>query len=461
MKFVMIYNHIRCFSSKSIVPKVCIVGAGPAGFYAAQQLLKTLSEVRVDILERLPVPFGLVRFGVAPDHPEVKNVINTFHKTATNPHVRFVGNVNVGKDISINQLREIYHAVLLTYGAEEDKLLGIAGEDLDNVISGRRFVGWYNGIPTDSNLKINLDTEEAVILGQGNVAIDIARILLTPVDKLKNTDITSFALEQLSKSNIRKVWLVGRRGPLQAAFTIAELREITKLDGCKTHWRNNDFAGIKETISTLTRPRKRLTELMLTSAETIQPNTLTHLKELRPIFLRSPVEFLGSTRVTSVKLAVNKLIGDSTQTQVAVPTDESEEIPCGLAFRSIGYRSVPIDVTIPFDKKAGRITHTLGKVDDDLYAAGWVATGPVGVILNTMTNAFQVGARISKELLAKEDRPGSTGLDEILNQKGIHTVSYSDYEKIDRIERNRGSQLGKPREKIVDINEMLEIALSR
>ncbi|XP_076227961.1 NADPH:adrenodoxin oxidoreductase, mitochondrial isoform X2 [Nomia melanderi] len=409
-------------------------------------------------VEKLPVPFGLVRFGVAPDHPEVKNVINTFEKTASNPRFQFIGNVNVGKDVTIKQLQEIYHAILLTYGAEKDKELNIPGENLNNVISGRRFVGWYNGVPADSNLKLNLDVEEAVVLGQGNVAIDIARILLTPIDKLKNTDITSFALEQLSQSKVRKVSLVGRRGPLQVAFTIAELREIIKLDGCKTYWRAADFEGVKDVVGTLARPRKRLTELMLKSVEETPTNTTPDIKELHPIFLRSPLEFLGSDSVDSIKLSINKLEGDNLHKQIAVSTSSFEKIPCGLAFRSIGYKSVQIDESVPFDTKIGCVKNAEGKVVDNIYAAGWVATGPVGVILSTMTNAFNVGALISKELSGVENKPGSVGLRKILEQRGIYSVSYDDWKKIDRVECERGKKLGKPREKIVDINEMLEIA---
>ncbi|CAL7946996.1 unnamed protein product [Xylocopa violacea] len=458
MKFGTIYNYARLFSTEHIVPKVCIIGAGPAGFYAAQQLLKTSSNIRVDILEKLPVPYGLVRFGVAPDHPEVKNVIHTFEKTASNPRFQFIGNVNVGKDVTINELQEIYHAVLLTYGAQEDRIFSIPGEDLNNVISGRRFVGWYNGVPGDRNLNINLDVEEAVVLGQGNVAIDIARILLTPIDKLKNTDITSFALEKLSRSKIRKVSIVGRRGPLQAAFTIAELREILKLEGCRTYWRADDFINVKEVVSTFARPRKRLTELMLKHLEESSSDTRTTAKELHVIFLRSPVEFLGSNDLNGIKLSINKLEGDDIATQRAVPTGLFEEISCGLAFRSIGYKSVQIDSSIPFDIKSGRIKTSTGKVEGRLYAAGWVATGPIGVILTTMTNAFQVGALINKELSITENKPGFTELSKILKQKGIPVVLYNDWKKIDKIECERGQELGKPREKIVDIKEMLEIA---
>ncbi|XP_026666704.1 NADPH:adrenodoxin oxidoreductase, mitochondrial isoform X2 [Ceratina calcarata] len=368
------------------------------------------------------------------------------------------GNVDVGKDVTIKELQELYHAVLLTYGAEEDKVFNIPGENLNNVISGRRFVGWYNGVPADSNLNINLDVEEAVILGQGNVAIDIARILLTPVDKLKNTDITSFALERLSRSKVRKVSLIGRRGPLHAAFTIAELREILKLDGCKTYWRADDFINVREVVSTLARPRKRLTELMLKYLEEMSSDTKAATKELHPIFLRSPVQFLGTDRVHSVKLSINKLQGDDIHQQVAVSTGLFEEIPCGLAFRSIGYKSVAVESSLPFDAKLGRIINSGGKVQDKLYAAGWIATGPMGVILSTMTNAFQVGALINKELLITGNKPGSVGLSRILDQRGRRVTTYNDWKKIDAVECERGEKLGKPREKIVDTNEMLEIA---
>ncbi|XP_012287964.1 NADPH:adrenodoxin oxidoreductase, mitochondrial isoform X3 [Orussus abietinus] len=447
----------RSFSTGAVVPRVCIVGSGPAGFYAAQKLIKTLSDVEVDILERLPVPFGLVRFGVAPDHPEVKNVINTFHKVAKDRRVRFIGNVKVGQDVTIRQLKENYHAVLLSYGAEQDKTLGIPGENLGNVISARRFVGWYNGVPSDRELKVNLDVEEVAILGQGNVAIDVARILAAPIDRIK-TDITAYALEELSRSKVRKIWIIGRRGPLQVAFTIAELRELINLEKCKMLWRTSDFTGVREIVPNLARPRKRLTELMLNSLDESSANSSNgHDKEIRPVFLRSPVEFFGVDSVEAVKLSVNRLEGDDVLKQVAKPTGEFEEISCGLAFRSIGYKSTLIDEDLPFDAKSGRAVNDAGKVGDNLYTAGWLATGPVGVILTTMTNAFQVAQRICKELNTEESRPGWNKISEILNEKGVRTVSYEDWEKIDKVEIERGKKLGKAREKIVDVNEMLKI----
>lgn len=461
-------TRLLCTVPRQHVPQVCIVGAGPAGFYAAQQLLKDSSDVIINILDKQPVPFGLIRYGVAPDHPEVKNVLNKFHKVATNPRVEFIGNVNVGRDIHISNLRRLYDAVLLTYGAQEDRLLNVPGENLNNVISARRFVGWYNGVPEDKDLKINLDVEEAVVIGQGNVAMDVARILLTPIDKLKDTDITSYALEALSRSRVRKVSMVGRRGPLQAAFTTAELREIIKLEGCKTFWREQDFENVETILPTLARPRLRLTELMLKSLKESKTDSV-HAKELHPIFLRGPVEFRGDNELRSVRFAVNRLRGETVRDQVAETTGEFEEMPCGLALRSIGYKSVQIDEAIPFNAKKGCVRNTNGKVEGGcdvapLYVAGWAATGPTGVILTTMTNAFQVARLMYNELPSNgKGGGGRDGLRDVVETNAsatVQTVSYEDWLKIDRVERERGGQLGKVREKVIDVKEMLEIAAS-
>ncbi|XP_046609493.1 NADPH:adrenodoxin oxidoreductase, mitochondrial isoform X3 [Neodiprion virginianus] len=458
MRSNLLHNCVRHFTSEKITPQICVIGAGPAGFYATQHLIKTLKDARVDILDRLPVPFGLVRFGVAPDHPEVKNVIHTFHKTAQNPNVNFFGNIDVGKDVTIKQLRDAYHVIILAYGAEQDRELHIPGENLNNVISGRRFVGWYNGLPVDKDLNIDLDVDEAVICGQGNVAMDIARILLTPIDKLKNTDITAHALEQLSHSKVRKVWLIGRRGPLQAAFTIKELRELIKLENCSTQWRSADFYGVRDHLPKLARPRKRLTELMLKSLDET-PATKSNCKNvLAPIFFRGPVEFQGTNAVENLKLCINELSGDNTTGLIARSTNSFEDIKCGLALRCIGYKSVQVDPDILFDSKNGRVLAQHGKVAENFYATGWVAIGPVGVILSTMTNAFEVANRICTELKVEERKPGWTEVSSVLTRNKVQIVTYEDWEKIDQVEQQRGKIVGKPREKIVDVTEMLHIA---
>lgn len=264
----------------------------------------------------------------------------------------------------------------------------------------------------------------------------------------------------MSQSKIKRVWLVGRRGPLQAAFTIAELREMLKLENCKTYWRTKDFEGIKAFISTLARPRKRLTELMLKSMDETPLDNRTCDKEFHPIFLRGPVEFLGNDSIEKVKFSVNELEGHDLAHQIAKITGKFEEISSGLAVRSIGYKSLPIDPSVPFDLNRGRVKNTSGKVENGLYAAGWVATGPIGVILSTMTNAFQVGRLITDELEFSKEKTGFYELEKILCLKNILPVTFDEWEKIDKEECERGKKLGKPREKIVDISEMLKIAHS-
>ncbi|XP_034249133.1 NADPH:adrenodoxin oxidoreductase, mitochondrial-like [Thrips palmi] len=444
--------------------KICVVGGGPAGFYAAQHIVKALPNSEIDIFERLPVPFGLVRFGVAPDHPEVKNVINTFTKTAKNPQVRFAGNVNFGTDVSLQDLKEAYHAVLLTYGAEEDKTFGIPGENLKNVISAREFVGWYNGLPRDKDLDVNLNNEDVVILGQGNVAVDAARMLLSPIDELKKTDITEHALARLANSKVKTVYLVGRRGPLQVAFTIKELREMINLRDCSTVFEKDHFEGVPETIPKLVRPRKRLTELLVKAA--LEAKTVdSPTKTFRPLFLRSPLSFVGDSNVTGVKFGINSLQGADLESQQAIATGKTEEIPCGMVLRSIGYKSVCADPTVPFDSKRGKVMNVNGRVDKGVYSAGWLSTGPVGVILTTMSNAFETGSNVVTDVKnqvidTSVKKHGFSSINSKLKAKGVQVVSFEDWEKIDQEEIKRGKAVGKPREKIINIQEMLSIAES-
>lgn len=457
-------RHRSCAIDK---PQVCVIGSGPAGFYTAQQLLKGNPDIHVDIYEKLPVPFGLVRYGVAPDHPEVKNVINTFTQTANNNRCTFIGNVTVGKDISVAELQKAYTAVVMSYGAEDDRKLGIPGEDLPNVLSARNFVGWYNGLPEDRNFQVNLDTDTAVVLGHGNVALDVARILLTPVDILAKTDITEYSLERLRKSRIKRVILAGRRGPLQVAFTIKELRELIKLPGTKPVLHDEDYQGLADIAKDLPRPRKRLTELLYKTA--LSPTTSDHklwataTREWELRFRLSPLEFLSNnSRLTGIKFGVNKLEGEDLTTQRAVLTDQTEDIPCGLVLRSIGYRSTQIDPDIPFNEKQGVIKNNKGRVDNKngLYCSGWAGRGPVGVILGTMTDGFEVGKVILKDLQEGklQVKSGREDALQLLQERGVSTVSFKDWERIDGVEIQEGERIGKPREKIVDTERLLKIS---
>ncbi|XP_071329324.1 NADPH:adrenodoxin oxidoreductase, mitochondrial [Trachinotus anak] len=453
-------------------PKVCIVGSGPAGFYTAQHVIKAHQHVHVDIYERLPVPFGLVRFGVAPDHPEVKNVINTFTQTAKHSRCRFYGNVNVGKDVSVGELQGAYHAVVLSYGAEGNRSMGIPGEGLAGVYSAKDFVGWYNGLPSCRELNPDLGCETAVILGQGNVALDVARVLLSPPDILKKTDITQPALEALARSQVRRVLIVGRRGPIQVACTIKELREMVNLPGARPEMVEADFDGVAEALKDLPRPRRRLTELMLkTALESPGQKEQERRREASRTwgfrFFRSPVEVLADAerhRAAGIRVAVTRLEGSGEGAQ-AVLTGEVEDVTCGLVISSIGYRSLPIDPSVPFDTHKAIIPNTMGRVQraPGLYCSGWLKTGPIGVIATTMNNSFDTARSLlddmeSGALDVSAAKSGSQVISALLEERGVKPVSFSDWEKIDGAEMKRGETSGKPREKLLSVEEMLQVA---
>nr|XP_055244992.1 NADPH:adrenodoxin oxidoreductase, mitochondrial isoform X3 [Gorilla gorilla gorilla] len=420
------------FSTQEKTPQICVVGSGPAGFYTAQHLLKQHPQAHVDIYEKQPVPFGLVRFGVAPDHPEVKNVINTFTQTAHSGRCAFWGNVEVGRDVTVPELREAYHAVVLSYGAEDHRALEIPGEELPGVCSARAFVGWYNGLPENQELEPDLSCDTAVILGQGNVALDVARILLTPPEHLERTDITKAALGVLRQSRVKTVWLVGRRGPLQVAFTIKELREMIQLPGARPILDPVDFLGLQDKIKEVPRPRKRLTELLLRTAtekpgleEAARQASASRAWGLR--FFRSPQQVLPSPdgrRAAGVRLAVTRLEGVDEATR-AVPTGDMEDLPCGLVLSSIGYKSRPVDPSVPFDSKLGVIPNVEGRVMDvpGLYCSGWVKRGPTGVIATTMTDSFLTGQMLLQDLkaglLPSGPRPGYAAIQALLSSRGL------------------------------------------
>ncbi|KAL7735047.1 hypothetical protein ACLKA6_016959 [Drosophila palustris] len=437
--------------------RICIVGAGPAGFYAAQYLLKQLTDCAVDIVEKLPVPFGLVRFGVAPDHPEVKNVINTFTKTAENPRLRFFGNVTLGTDVTLQELRERYHAVLLTYGADQDRELELDNERQAHVISARNFVAWYNGLPGAEQLQPDLSGRDVTIVGQGNVAVDVARMLLSPIDSLKLTDTTEFALQALADSKVERVHLVGRRGPLQAAFTIKELREMLKLPNVETCWRPQDFTGIEAQLDKLQRPRKRLTELMLKSlGEQSSRKAGTINKQFLPIFLRAP----KSIAERKMEFSITELRENS-----AVATEATEHLPADLILRSIGYKSSCADAGIHFDAHRGHVCNQQGRVlkedksqaEPGLYVAGWLGSGPTGVILTTMNGAFTVAKTICDDMAANAFDATSIKPGLVMdNNKRI--VTWQGWQRIDKYETEAGKSKDKPREKVVSIPEMLRIA---
>ncbi|XP_057545672.1 NADPH:adrenodoxin oxidoreductase, mitochondrial isoform X2 [Amaranthus tricolor] len=401
----------RAFSSLTSTPlRVCVVGSGPAGFYTAEKMLKAHQEAEVDILDRLPTPFGLVRSGVAPDHPETKIVTNQFTKVAKNDRCMFLGNVNLGSSVSLKQLRDLYHVVVLAYGAESDRALGIPGEDLKGIYSAREFVWWYNGHPDCRNLAPDLQsTDTAVILGQGNVALDVARILLRPTAELAVTDIASHALAALEKSSIRKVYLVGRRGPVQAACTAKELREILGIKNLYINIQESDLctSPVDEEEMSKSRIRKRVYELLCKAAIARPVNSpATGQRELHFVFFRKPDRFFESEKkngyVAGVHFEKTTLKADS-GLQLAVETGEFEDIECGLVLKSIGYKSVPVD-GLPFDPDRG-VPNSRGRVlrnasgndvllEEGLYVCGWLKRGPTGIIATNLYCAEETHVRL-------------------------------------------------------------------
>ncbi|KAF9423481.1 hypothetical protein BGZ94_008266 [Podila epigama] len=476
-----------CSEEKSVVDdrsskpfKFAVVGSGPGGFYTAHRILKQLPQASVDMFEALPVPHGLVRFGVAPDHPEVKNVMSTFDEVAENPNFRFIGNTSVGTfitpgamkaDLEVAEISQYYDAILLAYGAHEDRLLGVPNEQsVQGVMAARSFVGFYNGLPSEQHLNIDLSkTDTAVVIGQGNVALDVARILLAPLDELKKTDLTESMIKILEKSTVKHVHVVGRRGPLEVAFTSKELREMLQLPNTTFNMDAELLASeLQRAGKSLERPRKRLMSLLEKGIKESKPN---QPKSWSLHFLRSPVGFKGdgpdhsSGALKSIELGINRLEGEADNRR-ATPTGATDELECGLAFRSIGYKSVGIQ-GVPFDARKGIVPNKDGKIIDKdsnvvpgLYAAGWLKRGPIGVIVSTMADAYQTADVIISDwkngqaMLNTKNNDAS--IMDVLRSKGHRVVTYKDWKKVEQKEFERGAKLGKPREKYLTVDEMLK-----
>ncbi|GBG34777.1 NADPH:adrenodoxin oxidoreductase, mitochondrial [Hondaea fermentalgiana] len=449
--------------------RFCVVGSGPGGMYTAKYLLKALGDrLSVDVVDKLPTAYGLVRYGVAPDHPEVKSVSNDFDEVMADERVRFFGNVHVGKDVSVDDLREAYDGVIFAYGATSDKPLGVKNEEgTKNVWGARAFVNWYNGHPEMADVAPPmLDHESAVIIGQGNVALDCARVLTKSVDELAKTDISRAALELLAESKVRRVSVIGRRGTAQAAFTIKELREQTKLDGVgcvidKDELARGLTAASLEEIAGA-RATKRINDLI----QKIAADSEKAKKKERNTFLRfllSPTEILrdDTDRVSGIVLQHNRLEGEA-NAQRAVPLEgaDLETLDCGLLIRSIGYRSEPIP-GVPFNDRKATVDNDHGRVEGvkGLYTAGWVKRGPSGIIGTNITCAKDTVDSIVQDVEsgAVTGTGQRTGIEPLLKSESP-IVSWSDYERLDALERQRGESANPPavREKLLSVSSMLE-----
>ena len=438
--------------------KVAVVGSGPAGFYTADALLKSEDpEVAVDVLDRLPTPWGLVRLGVAPDHENIKAVSRAFEKTAARPGFRFFGNVEVGSTVSHDELLAIYDAVVYTVGAQTDRRLGIPGEDLPGSWPATAFVAWYNGHPDFQDLGFDLDCERVVVIGNGNVAIDCARMLALTEEELAPTDTVAAAAAAIAASPVREILMLGRRGPVQAAFTPPELKELGELAGAEPIVDPRDLdldpASSRELEADRDRARRNVDLLREYAARA--PEGKPRRIALR--FLVSPVTILGQGRVEAIEIVRNELVEENGRI-VARPTGETETITCGLVLRSVGYQGVALP-GVPFDERRGVIPNTGGRVEgaERTYAAGWIKRGPSGVIGTNKKDATE-----TVELLLEDARAGTLvcvdstqTLEGLLDAKGAVYVEYAGWQAIDAAERAAGAPLGRPRVKLTTWEALL------
>jgi ferredoxin--NADP+ reductase len=433
---------------------VAIVGSGPSGFYAANALLTEPGlAVRVDIFDRLPTPFGLVRGGVAPDHQRIKSVVAVYEKLAQDPRVRFFGNVKLGEKLLVDDLRARYDQIVYAVGTEGDRRMGIPGEELEGSFSAAEFVGWYNGHPDHRDRRFDFSGEAAAVVGMGNVAIDVARILTQDPEVLAKTDIASYAIEALRRSNLKRVHLLGRRGPLQAAFSTRELEELGKVA---------DLIVRPEELEVSLEGASDAAAKTLASLKAFAARPASHDRQVVLRFLVSPVEVLGSSgNVSALRLERNLLDGSS-----ARGTGELTTLPgVGLVFRSIGYRGIPIP-GVPFDETAGHVANDAGRVTfggkivRGEYVVGWAKRGPSGLIgTNRPDSSATVQAMLNDLREGKLDaRPVDSALESmprLLARRGARPVTYAQWKRLDEQELLNGLTKGKIREKFSSVSEML------
>lgn len=449
--------------------RAAVIGAGPSGFYAAAALLKEEgATVTVDMFDRLIAPHGLVRYGVAPDHQNIKAVAKTYDRTAADPNFRYFGNVDFGKQITHDDLRRHYDVIVYATGAQSDRRLGVPGEDLPNSLSATEFVAWYNGHPDFADLDPDVSCEAAIVVGVGNVAMDVARILAKSVDELKNTDISDHALAVLAESKIKDIYIVARRGPAQVKFTSAEIREFghlaiadpivldgelkldrassASIEGDTGMQKNLDYLRAYAEIGSTGKPRR------------------VHFR-----FLLSPVEIIGENgKIAAVKLEKNQLRAVAGGDITASGTGVYETIPAGMILRSVGYKGLPL-TGVPYDQRKGTIPNELGRVLDPAtdravtgeYVVGWAKRGPTGVIGTNKPDAIESINSLFEDLhkgkLSPCPEPDPQAVVDLLRERGVRYVTAEEWRRLDSAEVEAGKQTGKPRVKFVHTNEMLQV----
>jgi ferredoxin--NADP+ reductase len=452
-------------------PRVAIVGAGPAGAFAGASLLRARGDAEIDFFERLPTPWGLLRAGVAPDHQEIKRLEDTFDRHTLERGCRFFGNVEVGTDLSHDDLMRHYTAVIYATGAQTDKSLGIPGEDLLGSRAATEFVGWYNGHPDFRDLEFDLSTERVVVIGNGNVAADVTRILTLSLPELERTDIADHALEALRHSRVREVVVLGRRGPAQAAFTSAELRELGRLDGVDLRIEPGDAELDPVSREWLAEQgtftaRKNVELLQEFARRPADPDAARRI-ELR--FLRSPVEIRGDAAVQAVDVVRNEIARGDDGSLRARPVDDAvETIECGLVLRSVGYRAVPLP-GVPFEERRFVLPNDRGRVhtpDGDplpgVYAVGWIKRGPTGILGTNKRDAEETVGRLVEDLragtLPEPASPRREQIEALLAERRPDLVTVEGWRAIDRREVADGRTRERPRVKLATRDELLQAA---
>jgi NADPH-dependent glutamate synthase beta subunit-like oxidoreductase len=425
-----------------------VVGSGPAGFYTAEALEKAYGDkARVDIVDRYPVPYGLIRFGVAPDHQSLKAVSKRYDKVAESPGVDFIGNVTIGRDVSVAELLDLYDAVILAIGAPHDRKLGIAGEDLPGVVGSAEFVGWYNGHPDFADLDPPLDGTHAAVIGNGNVALDCARILSKTRHEFEGSDIVGHALDALDRSAIRTVTILGRRGPHQIAMTPKELGELGHLEAAIPLIELHDFPP--RAADEALEPGQRKSVTLLREFNNIRANKR---KSIMFDFFAKPLRIEGDGKAERIVVERTEL----DETGAARGTGETYEVPASLVVSCIGYSTPPID-GVAYDERGGKFLNQNGHIGNRLYAVGWARRGPTGTIGTNRPDGYEVADRIAAQMPAGSSggRAGAAGLKALLEDRGVMPTDYDDWRKIEETEAGR-ARPGSPREKFVRVQHWLE-----
>ena len=426
---------------------IVIVGAGPAGFYCAEALIRKRADALIDIIDRLPTPHGLVRAGVAPDHQGTKAITRVFDRTAQKPNLRFLGNVSLGRDVSLAELQANYDAVVLAFGAPRDRRLGVPGEELPGVFGSGAFVGWYNAHPDFADMAVELGAvRSAVVIGNGNVAIDVARVLAKTPAEMEKSDLAAHAAAVIHPAPLEEIHIVGRRGPIEANFTNAELAELGRLDRCIALV---DKAQLPEAVAEVDQSLRKVKEANLATLQSFAGNSpAAKPVRLRLHFWTAPVALIGDRKIEAVRLERTRMEGNH-----CVGTGDVFELAADLVVTCIGYQSV-VPSGIPFDADRGTVRNADGRVAPGLYVVGWAKRGPSGVIATNRADSMAVADRIVAGLAPVAGKPGPAGLDSLLAARGVRPVSFADWQRIDAAEVAAGGG-GRPRRKFASLTDLL------